>query len=94
MSTGDGMEENLELRKHYAGMSAEGVIVEMMEKFKLLISLDLPNNKYERRRHNTVETAVNNFLAVSLSVFIFFSNFLAVSHSVFMFFFFFLREPQ
>lgn len=53
-----------ELRQHYARMPAEELIVELMQKFRLLMSLIVPEDKVQRRRHNNVEGAVTNFLTV------------------------------
>ncbi|XP_076448916.1 LOW QUALITY PROTEIN: uncharacterized protein LOC143285481 [Babylonia areolata] len=60
-------QEHVELRAHYFRMHAEAVLMELLEKFRLLLSLDTPTNKSERKRHANIEQAVNQFLTVMQS---------------------------
>ena len=56
--------ENVELRRHYFGMHAEAVMIELLEKYRLLLSIDTPTTRNERKRHTNIEQAVNMFLSV------------------------------
>ena len=56
--------ENVELRRHYFGMHAEAVMIELLEKYRLLLSIDTPTTRNERKRHVNIEEAVNHFLSV------------------------------
>ncbi|KAK7114721.1 uncharacterized protein [Littorina saxatilis] len=53
--------ENVELRRHYFGMHAEAVMLELLEKYRLLLSIDTPTTRNERKRHTNIEHAINQF---------------------------------
>ncbi|KAL8608369.1 hypothetical protein ACOMHN_002602 [Nucella lapillus] len=60
-------QEYVELRRHYFQMHAEVVVMELLEKFRLLLSLDTPTTKNDRKRHSNIEQAVNMFLTTMKS---------------------------
>ncbi|XP_025076268.1 uncharacterized protein LOC112553340 isoform X4 [Pomacea canaliculata] len=55
-------EGSVEIRKHYARIPAEAVIVELMQKFRLLMSLFTPDSRAERKHHDQLTAAVTQFL--------------------------------
>lgn len=57
-------EGSVEIRKHYARIPAEAVIVELMQKFRLLMSLFTPDSRAERKHHDQLTAAVTQFLNV------------------------------
>lgn len=56
--------ESVEMRKHYAGMNAEAVMMELLEKYQMLLQLDMPQTKNERKRHSNIETVTKSFISV------------------------------
>ena len=56
--------ENVELRRHYFTMPAEAVVIELLEKYRMLLSIDTPTTRNERKRHSNIEQAVAIFLTV------------------------------
>ena len=59
-------QENVELRRHYMNMPAEAVMIELLEKYRLLLSIDTPTTRPERKRHSNIEQSVSTFLMVCL----------------------------
>lgn len=59
-------EGDSEVRRHYAQIPAEAVLMELMQKFQILLSIDEPRNKVEHKRHHVLNTAVRQFLSVSI----------------------------
>nr|KAG5712632.1 hypothetical protein BaRGS_029687 [Batillaria attramentaria] len=55
---------SMEVRRHYAQMTAEAVLMEMMQKFRILLSIDVPQSKAEHKRHHMLDAAVRQFLSV------------------------------
>lgn len=57
-------EGHTEVRRHYAQIRADEVLMELMQKFRILLSIDAPQTKAEHKRYHQLDSAVNQFLNV------------------------------
>ncbi|XP_067652769.1 uncharacterized protein [Haliotis asinina] len=60
LQTGEDGES--EVRSHYLRLKPEIAIMEMFQKFQLLLSIDQPETRAQMKRHRQLESAINGFL--------------------------------